>query len=353
MASVLETTGCRNARALIKARELIDVMGHCSFFSPTASDRLARQSTARDAWGFIVNQAQGKIPARKSSKEDDPFSSDGNDEFERYSLLPFIRRFWKGEPADLKRIDQELSYYAEKYHPETDQERAAITAAGKIYSAAYDDAEMQEQTQILIDAIATEQVKMANLATCIDPLITLMDWKVIPHDTVDKLQPHIEHAIRAHCAEAYAIIENDPFWGSRTEGAKAQAYFKQLRSYIADVFRNEETRGITDSVNSSSDTSGLQLSRYITKRLELGHFSVSQIPLDFFIECATSSSVQSLIELQKALHRIPRGRASTEDQKWAHEAISRLERIAPATNMKKVHLDALITRLREDWKACA
>ncbi|WP_101721060.1 P-loop NTPase fold protein [Eggerthella timonensis] len=356
----LQERGFRNARALLKATDLVALIADTSFVKDESHDMARKQSTLRDVWGFVCSVAQGVYPSMPSEGHDEreSFADILNrqvekENFEKFSLLPFVRQYFdKAESPDLDVMSEQLVDYANKYHPQTLREQRALEAQDVVFGSRIDDDDAEKAKGSILEALEFRQLGVSNIPKSLCALSLLESWGFVDEDTWNDAIRFADEILSSNIMESYRLISSDDFsWSCAffEGGGKGVEAVRALKKDTFDRYDACASDEMKKSIDVSSPDSGSDLAEFMEERLRSDHFDFRLFPEDLFVACVKSSSVGSLVALRVFLQGLEERMLSIRrfegTEEWLQKSVELIRNITPASKMKKVHIDWMITSM--------
>lgn len=238
-----ELANCHNARAIIRAKLLLESLASLPSLQNSSIADENRISAFRDCVRFAILYCMGEKPQppEESSTSDGSFAaileySSQRDLYEQYQECSFVEKYFQeNESTSLEDLDYEMQKYLDKRYPESPETLIIKTTRSRINRDLTDE-EALKVMKDFFDAVETEAFNPISIQ---DALITyglFVDLGFSCPISQDEFMNICDRSVNKCSFEQIKILNQWENWDGFTAGKTAKALLPLLRKYVSEVY---------------------------------------------------------------------------------------------------------------------
>lgn len=354
--SAQRLTGKCNARRLIHVEPLLDIMAQCEFFKNDEMDIAIQKDTLKD----VVYLALCASDGAEFVKPGEPaWIAWGKFDENRakYSALKFLKAFIdEGIKPDINEMNSDLARFAERFHPQSYKEQAALAGINSIRSRAFEDEEGKASLNAIIEALDSGEMDISNIPNLLHAINLL---RLIGIASMSDY----EHAVQAskcllmkNSSFARSAINEDQIaWQVvHVDDVSRLDEIDTLREMTLRQFENEAYPRMMDGIDNTDEEAGLRIAQNADAWFGSDPIGLTTISPDEFGEFIKAANVVSIQELWNAIVRMNNEGVLVEHERreqvkrWNEDLAEILSQVDVGSKMRNYLIGQLCEYLRSN-----
>lgn len=355
-----QLTGKCNARQLIRIKPLIYSMGECAFFREESIDIATKRATLLDVLHVALESSDG---SRLNERDEDSDLSTvyEADEHRRKGLsLGFITKFFNGgtllAPLEINNV---LMRFAEKYHPQTQEEQDALRSIDLIQGMAFEDEDGYRCLKKILQALSHGKMHPENIPRALYAVDLLVEIGIATQADYQNAVESSKRILLDDVARSYSAIHNNSIewqlYSNSTQNTTAYSQnIKLLRDLVIAQNQKNVYARMTNGVSEPDEHSGAQIAQNADAwngADPIGLTSISPSELCRHIENGNACSISQLHQQIRRMHDRVTPLMEKENRtivkNWDEELLSHIENINPTSKAGAHHIKSLCAFLNE------
>lgn len=278
-----------NARALLKIKPLLQQVCSTRFFSSEDFDVLIRHNVLSDVVSVAYEASKMGGIAKEVTREDEssgwPKDTHSNVRYEKYRDLHFIGQYLNGAgQLSVESVEAALSNFANKYHPQSSKEAAAIAAADRVKFWEFEDEEGLAAFLSIRDALAAREVSLSNIPRCIRAVKSLVNCGLVEEGDLESVISYSKSILLTSTLLSVRDFNSGSWYEWHTADGPSELYVPEidsLRTEVEQAHAESAINMIFEGADCPSEDSGLVLADNVRKLTPYDSCVVTKVdPID-------------------------------------------------------------------------